>query len=97
MSKHGFTYIVTNAHNNVLYTGVTSELKVRIEKHRTKRYPNSFTARYNVYKLVFFEEYDNMTAAIRREKQIKAGSRAKKLALITAMNPDFRDLYEDLV
>ena len=96
MSKRGYTYIVTNAYNNVLYTGVTSELKVRIEKHRTKRYPGSVTARYNVYKLVFFEEYDNMTAAIRREKQIKAGSRAKKLKLITEMNPDFIDLYDGL-
>jgi len=97
MSKIGYVYLITNAHNNVIYVGVTSELKVRIKKHRDKHYPNAFSARYNLYKLVYFEIIDNMSEAKAREKQLKAGSRAKKLALINSLNPGFRDLYDDLV
>ncbi|MCD6202694.1 MAG: GIY-YIG nuclease family protein [Bacteroidales bacterium] len=92
----GWVYIMTNRNNRVLYTGVTSELKRRIYKHKTNAYPRSFTARYNVKKLVYFEEHDTIRGAIKREKQIKAGSRKKKTDLINAMNPEWKDLYDTL-
>ncbi len=88
--------MTANRPNGVIYTGVTSELKYRIQSHKTKRYKNAFTARYNVDKLVWHEEYDSIITARAREKQIKAGSRAKKIALIEAMNPEWRDLYDEL-
>jgi putative endonuclease len=89
-------YIVTNKKDGVLYTGVTSELKYRINSHKTKKYKNSFSARYNLNKLVYFEEYDSIITARAREKQLKAGNRARKIKFIENMNPDWRDLYEDL-
>lgn len=73
-----WTYITTNNSNRVLYTGVTSELKARIESHRTKKYSNSFTAKYNASKLVWYQEFNSIIDARKREKQIKAGSRVKK-------------------
>jgi putative endonuclease len=96
--KNGYTYIITNAHHNVLYVGVTSDLLARIEKHRNKFYPKSFSAQYNVFKLVYYEVFpDSIVAAIAREKQLKAGSRKKKESLINSLNPGWVDLYEDLV
>jgi len=89
-------YIISNQNNTVLYNGVTSALKGRIKKHKTKKYPRSFAARYNIDKLVYFEEYDSMNADIYREKQIKAGSRKKKEDLINSRNPEWKDLYETL-
>ena len=89
-------YITTNKKNGVLYVGVTSELKYRIESHKTKKYKNSFSARYNLDKLVYYEEYDSIITARAREKQLKAGSRAKKLKLIESLNPEWRDLYENI-
>ena len=94
--KKPCTYITTNAHNKVLYTGVTSEFKNRIVKHKTKHYKNSFTARYNCDKLVFYRHFPTMLEAIAFEKKLKAGSRAKKIALIEEMNPEWRDLYDEL-
>jgi putative endonuclease len=85
-------YIMTNRSGSVLYTGVTSDIKGRMIKHKLKKYPHSFTARYNVNKLVYYEAFDSMMDAIKREKQIKAGSRIKKEALINAMNPEWSDL-----
>lgn len=79
-----------------MYTGVTSNLKSRIENHKTKKYPNSFTAKYNANKLVWYQEFDSIVCARAREKQIKAGSRAKKLKLIEAMNPKWEDLSKIL-
>jgi putative endonuclease len=96
MPKKGFTYIVTTKNHTVLYTGATSTLKDRIDRHRTKKYKHSFTAQYNVDKLVWYQEFDWIGDALAREKQIKAGSRKKKLDLINALNPDWRDLYDDL-
>jgi putative endonuclease len=92
----GFIYIITNQHNTVLYVGVTSDLKDRISRHSTKRYPDSFSARYNLCKLVYFEELDTIGEAIKREKQIKAGSRHKKIELICELNPDWKDLFTSL-
>ena len=89
-------YIITNKHHTTLYTGVTSDLWKRINQHITKHYPNSFSARYNINKLVYYELYDSIVVAIAREKQIKAGSREKKVRLIESFNPTWRDLYEDI-
>ena len=78
----GFVYILTNKQNTKLYVGVTSDLPGRMIKHRTKYYPKSFSARYNISKLVYDEVFDSITSAIAREKQLTAGSRKKKIALI---------------
>lgn len=89
-------YLTANRSNGVIYTGVTSELKHRIQSHKTKKYKNSFSARYNVDRLVYYEEFDSIITARNRERQIKAGSRAKKIRLIESLNPDWKDLYEEL-
>lgn len=90
----GFAYILTNRHHTTLYVGVTSELFGRTKKHRDKIYPKSFSARYNLCKLVYYERFDSIIDAIAREKQLKAGSRKKKLDLINKYNPEWRDLCE---
>ena len=81
--------------NGTLYTGVTSNLVQRAWQHR-QELGDDFTQRYGCKRLVWYELADTMDAAIAREKQIKGGSRAKKLALIEAMNPDWRDLWDDI-
>jgi len=86
MGKCYYTYILTNKNNTVLYTGVTSNLKARIYQHKTKM-PKGFTSRYNVDKLVYVECFDSPWDAINREKQIKTGSRQKKIDLISSANP----------
>ena len=88
-------YITTNFNNRVLYTGVTNNLLRRISEHREMRIPG-FTSTYRVHKLVYYEFFEQPDAAIAREKQIKAGSRAKKVALIHQMNPEWKDLYDDI-
>jgi putative endonuclease len=90
-----YVYILTNERHTVLYTGVTSDLKVRIYQHREKLLPG-FTKRYNAQKLVYYETGIDALGAIAREKQIKAGSRRKRLALIDHFNPEWRDLYPEL-
>ena len=87
---------MTNENNNVLYTGVTSNLVARVSEHRDKLYSKSFTSRYNINKLIYFEVFDTIEEAIAREKQIKAGSRKRKEKLINAMNPEWRDLIDDV-
>jgi putative endonuclease len=93
----GIVYIMTNENNTVLYTGVTSDLKDRVNKHKIKKRPGSFTARYNLCKLVYYEQLDTIGEAIKREKQIKGGSRKKKIDLINSMNPAWNDLSELVV
>ena len=88
-------YILTNSAGTVLYTGVTNDLKRRVYEHKEKLVPG-FTKRYNAALLVYYEATEDVYAAIAREKQIKGGSRRKKLALIAAMNPSWRDLYDEL-
>jgi putative endonuclease len=95
MSKLFCVYILTSRHRTVLYSGVTSDLKARVYQHREKLVPG-FTKRYNVDMLVYYEVADNPSAAIAREKQIKAGSRRKKIELVNAMNAQWRDLYDEL-
>ena len=96
MPKSGYVYIATNKNNTVLYTGVTSNLKNRMDNHKTKKYKKSFTAKYNVNKLVYYEEKVSMDAAYKREKQIKSGSRKKKIVLINSINPEWKNLYDML-
>jgi putative endonuclease len=88
-------YILSNLAGTVLYTGYSSGLKARIYQHKLSLV-DGFTKKYKVSRLVYYETTDDRTVALEREKQIKAGSRAKKLALINSMNPEWRDLYEDL-
>lgn len=95
--KPGFVYILTNSNNTTLYVGVSADIVNRIKQHKQKHYPKSFTARYNLDKLVYYETFQMIGDAIGREKQLKAGSRAKKITLIVGMNPDWKDLYEVVV
>jgi putative endonuclease len=87
-----WVYIMTNRRDGVLYVGVTSDLKGRVAKHKAKHYANSFSAQYNLDKLVYYEKIDGMSKAIDREKQLKAGNRARKVKLIEGMNPEWTDL-----
>jgi putative endonuclease len=93
--KQPAVYIMASKRNGTLYTGVTSNLGQRVWQHREGAV-EGFTKRYGCKLLMWFERHETMEAAIAREKQIKGGSRAKKLALIEAMNPEWRDLFEDI-
>ena len=95
MRREPCVYILANRRQGTLYTGVTSNLAERIFQHREGLTPG-FSSRYGCNRLVFYERYERMDEAIAREKQIKGGSRARKIALIEAMNPDWKDLYEIL-
>jgi putative endonuclease len=95
-SNQYFIYILTDAKHSTLYTGVTNDLKRRIYEHKHPL-KNSFTEKYHINMLMYYEIFDTMDAAIQREKQIKAGSRAKKIALIENMNREWKDLYEEIV
>ena len=94
-TRGGYVYLMTNKLDTVIYTGVTADLRKRVYEHR-EALVDGFTKKYNVKKLVYYEIADNIESAIAREKQIKAGSRKKKLALIKSMNPAFKDLYPEL-
>lgn len=93
--KQYYVYIMANKINTVLYTGVTSDLKKRIWEHKEKVI-DGFTKKYNINKLIFFEMHNDPENAILREKQIKAGSRTKKVELIIGINPEWKDLYDKL-
>jgi len=88
----GYVYIITNKNRTVLYTGVTSNLRQRLEDHINKKYPNSFSAKYQLNTLLYFEVFHTITQAIVREKQIKAGSRDAKVKLIASVNPEWAHL-----
>ena len=93
--KFGYVYILFNKPNGTLYTGVTSKLLQRIYQHKHKLI-EGFSSKYGVDKLGYYEICENMELAILREKQLKAGSRKKKIMLIEKMNPEWRDLYSDI-
>jgi putative endonuclease len=93
--KQYYVYIMTNAYNTVLYTGVTNDLKRRAYEHRNDL-GGIFTKKYNVHKLVSYESGESIDSTIAREKQIKGGSRQKKIDLIISINPAWRDLYDDI-
>ncbi len=92
MPKYYCVYIITNSNNTVLYTGVTNNLLARIYHHKNKTV-SSFSKKYNIDKLVYYEVYEDINLAIAREKQIKAGNRNKKIELINKSNPEWKDLY----
>lgn len=94
MAKQGYTYILTNKRHTVLYIGVTSNLKRRLEEHKNKIRKSSFTAKYNVDKLVYYEIHSDMETAIIREKRLKSKNRAIKIALINSKNENWNDLSE---
>jgi len=95
MKEQFYVYIICNKYNNVLYTGVTSNLVRRVYEHR-EELADGFSKKYKLGKLVYYEIAGNAEAAISREKQIKAGSRKKKIELIQSMNPQWEDLYPGL-
>ena len=97
MFKGGYIYIVTNKHRTTLYIGVTSSLTGRTYEHKEHKYKNSFTGKYNAEYLVYYEIFDSIEAAIEREKQLKKWNRKKKEALINTINPEWRDLYNDVL
>ena len=90
-----YVYIMTNQRRTTLYVGVTNNLSRRPWEHRDKIHSKSFTARYNLDQLIYYEMFDNVGLAIAREKQIKSWSRQKKIDLINGTNPEWRDLYKD--
>lgn len=90
-----YVYILSNPLNTVLYVGITNNLIRRVWEHREKKI-EGFTKRYNITKLVFYESTENVQTAIKREKQLKAGSRKKKMLLIGLTNPHWKDLYVDI-
>ncbi|MDP2110130.1 MAG: GIY-YIG nuclease family protein [Thiobacillus sp.] len=94
--KQPVVYILASKRNGTLYIGVTSDLVKRIWQHKNDL-ADGFTKQYSVHLLVYYELADEMSAAIAREKQIKGGSRARKIALIESMNPGWRDLYDDIL
>jgi putative endonuclease len=94
VSHNYYIYMMANARNTVLYTGVTNSLEHRVWEHKNG-VDNGFTAKYNCDRLVYYEWFERVEDAIAREKQIKAGSRAAKNALVEKMNPEWRDLAED--
>lgn len=92
MNKSYFVYILTNYTNSVFYIGITNNLQRRIFEHKTKVNPDSFTGKYRLYKLIWFEEFPTAQEAIIIEKRIKGWTRIKKIKLITSKNPSFKDL-----
>jgi putative endonuclease len=91
MEKRYYVYIMTNRHNNVLYTGVTNDLARRVYEHKSGEV-GGFTSRYKINKLVYYEAFDSIDEAITREKRIKGGSRINKIKLVDRMNEDWIDL-----
>ncbi|MCL1865664.1 MAG: GIY-YIG nuclease family protein [Spirochaetes bacterium] len=95
-SKHGYVYILFNKRNGTLYTGVTSNLIKRVYEHKTK-VSGSFTSKYEIDKLGYYETHSTILTAIEREKQIKKSPRKMKLALIESINPEWIDLYNKII
>lgn len=95
MDKNYYVYISANKSDTTLYTGVTNDLRRRVFEHKNKLL-GGFTAKYNIIKLVYYEVYADVHEAIFREKQIKSGSRARKIKLIEEINPAWKDLYDEI-
>ena len=96
MNKKGYVYILFSKRNGTLYVGVTSDLVKRVYEHKNK-YVKCFTEKYNVDKLGYYEVFDNIELAIKREKQLKKYYRKQKLSLIESLNPEWQDLYYDII
>ena len=96
MTKHYYVYILASKRNGTLYVGVTSDLTRRIWEHKSKEH-EGFTKKYSVDKLVYFEQHDDAENAIKREKSLKKYNRKWKLDLIEKVNPEWKDLYSELI
>jgi putative endonuclease len=94
--KQPFVYLLANRPNGTLYVGVTSDLVKRVWRHKNDVF-QGFSHKYQVHRLVWFEPHETMEAAIAREKQLKAGSRQRKIALIESLNPTWTDLYDSIL
>ena len=94
--RGGFVYIMASFKNTTLYVGVTNDLERRVKEHQNHINPLSFTARYQIHKLVYYEAFWDIRDAIAREKQLKAGPRRKKEELIRSMNPEWKDLSKEI-
>ena len=92
-----YVYLLTNEKGNVIYTGVTNDLLRRVYEHKNHLDKGSFTAQYNIEKLVYYEITTDIESAISREKQIKGWNRKRKNKLVESKNPEWKDLYEDLL
>ena len=92
-----FVYILANCTNTAIYTGITNDLVRRMYEHRTKSDPYSYTAKYDIHKLVYYECTTDVRAAIEREKQIKGWNRKRKNKLVESRNPSWTDLYESIL
>ena len=92
--QYAYVYILSNGFRK-LYIGVTTEFEIRVKEHKQKKHPSSHTAKYNITRLVYFERFSLISAAIAREKELKGWLRKRKLELIVAVNPGWRDLSED--
>ena len=92
-----YVYMMTNQYRNVLYTGVTNDLIRRVYEHRNHLIKDSFTARYHITKLVYFEATEDVRSALEREKQIKSWKRARKDALVESQNPTWEDQYPTIL
>ena len=97
MQNSYYVYILANANGTVVYTGVTNDLVRRVYEHKSNFDKKSFTARYNVHNLVYYEETSDAYEAITREKQIKSWKRKKKNELISEFNPEWKDLYSSII
>ena len=97
MQKGGYVYIMTNKSKSTLYVGVTSDLRRRVYEHKNHLIKGSFTDKYNLEYLVYYEYFCNIEDAIFMEKKLKSGSRQKKEELINNFNPEWRDLYEEIM
>ena len=92
-----YVYLLTNEKGNVIYTGVTNDLLRRVYEHKNHLDKGSFTAQYNIEKLVYYETTNDVESAIAREKQIKGWNIKRKNKLVESKNPDWKDLYDDLL
>jgi putative endonuclease len=94
--KGGWVYMTCSLNHSTLYTGVTSNIRSRIYKHKSKVYPTGFSSKYNCVKLVYYRRFESIIEAIAEEKRIKGGSRKKKEDLINSLNPEWNDLFEEV-
>ena len=97
VQQGGCVYIMTNKMHTVLYVGVSSDITGRVWQHKNKFYPNSFTAKYNCDKLVYYAFYHRIEEAIAVENALKGGSRKNKINLVNSINPNWLDLYDELI
>jgi len=96
MIRGGAAYIMANKRNGTLYTGVSADLKRRVYEHKTKYNPDCFTAKYDCHILVYYRGFHRIEDAIAEEKRIKGGNRKNKLKMIEALNPEWKDLWEEV-